>query len=249
MERVAGQGLDGHDPDAAAIPGGDAADQAAAPNRHQQRIEIGHLVLEFAGKRALALQRRFGIVGVNAKRSGCGDMGFAQGEGFVISRTLLHDPRAIGGDLGHFRGRGNLRHEDQRLEAELLGGIGHRRAVISPRCRGNAGLAHLASGESVEGAPRFETSRMLQMLELQRHRLRNAIDDHVDHRSAPDMGRDAVRRDGDAVAVDAQAPSPALSAPATSSPALPSLSAMARSSTRIAIGKASPGPWARRSAR
>ena len=46
VQRRRGLGLDADHPDAAAVPGRDAADQAAAADRHQQRVEVGRLRLE-----------------------------------------------------------------------------------------------------------------------------------------------------------------------------------------------------------
>ena len=43
LQRRRQPGLDADDLDAALVPGGDAADQAAAADRDQQRVEVGRL--------------------------------------------------------------------------------------------------------------------------------------------------------------------------------------------------------------
>jgi hypothetical protein len=58
-------GLDTHDPDPSGIPSGDAADQTATNNRHQERLEVRCLILEFQADGTLSEQRLGLIVSVD----------------------------------------------------------------------------------------------------------------------------------------------------------------------------------------
>jgi hypothetical protein len=78
MKRVAGFRLDADDLHVRLIPGRDAADQAAAAHRNQQRIDARRLILKFAGQRALAFQCWHRVIGVDAHRTCFGDIGFAE---------------------------------------------------------------------------------------------------------------------------------------------------------------------------
>jgi hypothetical protein len=57
--------LDANDPDTAGIAGGDAPDQSAAADGHQQRVQPGQLLFELEADRALAEQRFPLIEGVD----------------------------------------------------------------------------------------------------------------------------------------------------------------------------------------
>ena len=59
-----------HDLGAAAIPGGDAANEPAAAHRHQNRIERRRLALELECCRPLADQRQRLVVGVDLECPG-----------------------------------------------------------------------------------------------------------------------------------------------------------------------------------
>ena len=61
--------LDGDDPDPAAKPGGDAADQSAAADRDQQRVDVGQIGVDLAADGALPQQRFRLVEGVHGERA------------------------------------------------------------------------------------------------------------------------------------------------------------------------------------
>ncbi len=89
--------LDRHDARPAGAPRRDAADQSAAADRHQQRVDAGGVLLQLQGDAALAEQGLGLVVGMDCKRAGLRDMGFARRERICVaaarqSRVSRHSP-------------------------------------------------------------------------------------------------------------------------------------------------------------
>jgi len=198
MERTRSFRLDADDPDPAGEPGREAGNQSAAADRDEHGIELRQdeppkILLPFEGDRPRARDRLGRVIGMDQERPGFGDIGVAAFLRLRICGAADHRLRAIGPDLGDLRGRGNLRHEDARPDAELGRCVGDRRAVISAR-GGGAASGRGRSGEKIVERPsRLERTRMLEALELQRNRRRAG-----DRRGSLDQRRAAHVR-GDSV--------------------------------------------------
>src|SRR5580704_14839606 len=89
-----------------------------------------------------------------------------------IRRASDHRFRALSLDLRDLGGRSDFRHEDARADPELLGGESDGGAVIAARSGGAAGRGCGSSEKVMEGAARFERTRLLQAFELKRQRWR-----------------------------------------------------------------------------
>ena len=77
------------------VPRGDAADQPAAADRDQQRIQIGDLVLQLQADRCLTKQSLALIEGMNGERSGLRRPGFAGGERVAVADPADYEVGAI----------------------------------------------------------------------------------------------------------------------------------------------------------
>jgi hypothetical protein len=88
----------------------------------------------------------------------------------------------------------------------LLGRISDGGSVIAARGRGDAGRGNWLRQKRVEGATRFERSRVLQVFELQADRpvIAERALGKPPRRRAPDMRRNARVRGADVVASDAK---------------------------------------------
>ena len=173
------------------MPGGDAADQAAAANRDQQRIELRRLLFEFQRQRALSQHGLVLVKGMDGQRARLLLPFLAGRQGIGIAVAAHHQfgaEIANAADLGGGRDRG---HENLRPHALLARGIRHRRAVIAARSRDHAGVGNGAREKMGERAPRLEGARMLKKLQLQGHRT-GSRPVPVQDRRAPDMRADAL---------------------------------------------------------
>src|SRR5271165_2080007 len=102
VEGGGGFGFDADDFDAAGIPGGDAADQAATSYGNEQSIELGELFFEFEADGGLA-EKGFGLIeGVDAEGAGLGGEGFAGGEGVGIESAGNDESGAVAADALDF---------------------------------------------------------------------------------------------------------------------------------------------------
>ena len=193
---------------AAAAPGGDAADQAAAAHRDQQRVEIGALLRPLERDRALAGEDLVLVVGMHDERAAPGGEGLAGGEGLCVAlagQVQRGAQRAQPGLLGSRRGG---RNEDVRGQAEVGRRQRDRDAVVAARRGDHAGAAQLGGRgwffhgreDAVEGAAGLEGARALQAFELQVDDAAGDFD--VDHRRLADAAGDAPPGFADPVAVD-----------------------------------------------
>src|SRR5436190_591301 len=80
---------------AAGVPGGHAADQAAAADRDEHGVEIGRLLGELAAERALTEQRLGLIERVHLERAGFRRPCFARGERIGISSAADDEIGAV----------------------------------------------------------------------------------------------------------------------------------------------------------
>src|SRR6266478_12576 len=140
-----GLGLNADEFDLAGIPGGHAADQAAAANGDEQSIESRTLFLEFEADGSLAQQRFDLIVGVNGHGAGLRDPGLAGGQGVGIALSGDYEFRAIAANALDFFRRSHGGNEDFCGNSELAGGEGHRDPVITARSGDHTGSGNFAS--------------------------------------------------------------------------------------------------------
>ena len=169
-ERRRQPGLDAHDLDAALVPGGDASDQAAAADRHQQCIDPRRLALQLEADTALAQHGFHLIEGVDRERSGLRNIRLAGGQSFGVDLATDGQLCAVAADARNLGWRGDLGDEDAGLVAQPHGRVRHRRAMIAARCGGDPGCRHFAPEQIGEGAANLEGAGMLSELELQRPR-------------------------------------------------------------------------------
>ncbi len=206
MERARTLGLDADHLHLAAEPDRHARDEPAAAGRHQHRIEPARLLLPFECDRALALDRRPSVEGMDAIGAARGLIGFAKRQRIIVARAFDDDLGSELADLRDLRGRRDLRHEDAGFQPERPGREGDRRAMVAARRRRHAGRRDLDRGQRVEGAARLEGSRMLEELELQRQRPARAegAGGQVEDRRPADMAGDAGMGGADRFAGDRQ---------------------------------------------
>ncbi len=202
MQRIAGFGLDAYDLRRAVAPGGDAADQPAAAHRHQDGVEVRRLLLELEPDRALSVDRLRRVIGMDRERSGfvCEFGRLRQGIG--IGPAPDHHLGAIALDAGKLCRRRAARHEDVGRNTYLLRRIGDRGAVIAARCRHNACIRYVHTGQVCKRATRLKGARVLQAFELHRDGDANTGNDNFDHRRDPDRRSDATVGFGDAGAAN-----------------------------------------------
>ena len=120
---------------------GDAGDQPAAADRHDQHVEVGPVGEHFERDRALAGDDRRVVIGVHRHQAAFARQrvgGAARGDEAV---ALEHDRRAerLGAvDLGERRALG---HHDRRRDAEPARVIGDALRVVAGRHRDDPGAA------------------------------------------------------------------------------------------------------------
>ena len=158
--------LDADDANLACEPCGEAADQPAAADRDQQRVER-RILLQLHADRALA-EHRLGLVErMHRHRAGLGDIGVARRQRVGDMLACDFQPRAIVADAFGLRRRGDAGQEDRCRYAEPLRGIGDCRAMIAAGRRGDSGRGHLAQQQVGKRAAHLEGTGMLQHLQLE----------------------------------------------------------------------------------
>src|SRR5260370_2424595 len=126
---------------------GDAAEEPAATDGDEKRIELRILLLEFEADGSLTEQSFELIVGVNGHGAGLRGPGFAGGEGIGVALAADDEARATSADaLDFFRGS-DVGYKNLGGPPQLAGGIGEPGSVGSPGCRRGARLGGLASGK------------------------------------------------------------------------------------------------------
>ena len=163
-------GLDADDPSVARVPAGHAADQPAAADRHQHRVERGRLSGELHAERALAEHRFRLIERVHRERARLGDPVLAGRERVGVALAHHGDVGAVRADLLDLRRRRHGRHEDLRPHAQAHRRVGDGGAVVTAGGGRHADRGQRAQEQIGERAPRLERSGVLQELELERER-------------------------------------------------------------------------------
>jgi hypothetical protein len=205
-QRGGGLRLDPDHPDLSLVPCGNAADQSAAADGNQQRVEIGDLLLELQADGTLTKQGLPLIEGVNRERTGLGGEDLAGAERVGIAVAADDELGAAIANPLNLRRRRDARHEDPGPDAEFHRRVRDRSSVIAARGGDNAGCRDVAHEQVRESAACLERARVLEQLELaaQAQRAQSEIGsiDLDDRRSAyvrPDepLGRgDLVTADG-----------------------------------------------------
>src|SRR5579864_711937 len=87
--------LDANNTYPARVPSGDSTDQTAAPNSHEQRVEVATLFLELQSHGSLAEQRFHLIVRMHGKRAGLRGPSFARLERICVALAGHHQFRSV----------------------------------------------------------------------------------------------------------------------------------------------------------
>ena len=194
------------DADAAGVPGGDAADQPAAADRHQQRVDLRRVGLDLEPDRALAEQRLRLVVGVHRERAGSRDERLAGGERVGIDLAADHQLGAVAADALELGRRGDLGHEDRRAQAEPH--APHRRprrrdCRPMPRRRRPAAPSRVSRlAKAPRGLNEPVCCRNSSLSDERRAGEAEIAGVDADDRRVPDIGPDQPLGRGDAVAVD-----------------------------------------------
>jgi hypothetical protein len=159
--------LDPDDPDPPSVPRGDAADQPAAADRDEKRVEIGELFFDLAAERRLPKQCLALVEGMDRRGAGLRRPGLARGKRVVVALTADDEIGAIAANARYLDGRGGVRHEDPGGNPEALRGERDCRAVVAARGRDDPGRRHGPGQQVREGAAHLERARMLQLFELE----------------------------------------------------------------------------------
>ena len=148
---------------------GDATNQPATTNRHQQNIEVRPIGEHLEASRSLTGHHQFIVIGVNqcqpALFNQCGDGSFT----FVQIAALKNHLSTKAARAGHL-GKGRLRrHHDDCWNIHLLGMIGNSLRVIASRHGDHAALSLSAVKRHHRdiGTARLEGRGVLQTFELE----------------------------------------------------------------------------------
>lgn len=118
---------------------GHAANEAAAADRHDDRVDLRTPGKDLKPNGALPCHDRLVIKRRHHRRAPLGTEPRRDRE--TLGRIAQHELRAQRADGRLFDGRGRLRHDDTGVCAEALCGISHRAAVVAGRCRDKAACA------------------------------------------------------------------------------------------------------------
>ena len=203
-ERRRRLGLDadhGHPP---AVPGGDAADEAAAADGHQQRVEQ-RLLLELQRERALPEQRLGLIVGVHGQRAGLARPRLGGGQRVGVALAADDQLGAVAPDARDLGRRRHRRYEDLRRRPHPHRRVSDGGAVVAAGGRHHAGGRDGAGQEIGEGPASLERAGVLEQLQLERERKGNQPEVGAGRgqgRRQPDVGPDDRVRLLDGGAID-----------------------------------------------
>ena len=162
----------------------DAADQSAAPDRHEHRIELRHLPEQFDPDGPLP--GHDSAVVVRRDEDAAGLLGGAAGREFRRKRVVAGaaDARAMRLDAPRLGGRDMRRDKYLGRDAAGLRSRRHAESVIAVRRGDNAGrgLRGRQHRDLIGGAAEFERPGRLQVLELEpRAELRRIFDGRLTH--------------------------------------------------------------------
>ena len=147
----------------------DAAQQTAAADADEHRLQAGQLVQHLRRHRPLAGEERHTEAGMHEQRARfCGERAGPH-HGVVVVARLVEHARAAVGDALLLDGRRVGRNKDRRRDSELPGRLGHAEPVIAG-ARGDDAPRALLRGElrqRIERAAQLERPRELLGLELQ----------------------------------------------------------------------------------
>ena len=156
--------LDADDRHAPAVPGGDAADQPAAADRDEQRVEVRRLsCASSSAEGALAEQRLGLVVGVDRHARRCSRRTPRSRPARRRSgRRPRPGRRRSRGCVSALAGEATLGTKIVAGIAELLRGVGDRRAVVAARGRDHAAVGTSRGQQVGERAARLERAGVLQ---------------------------------------------------------------------------------------
>jgi hypothetical protein len=186
-------GLDADDVNAAAVPGGDAADQPAAADRDQQRIDLRRIAFDLQPDRALPEQRFRLVERMHWQRTRLRHELFAGRQRIGIAIAGDDQLGSVAADQCNLRRRRHFRQKDRRFYAARLRRIGNRNAMIAAGSGHHTRLADFARQQVGERTTHLERPGVLQAFEFQLQRPRRqtelgGIND--DGRGVPDIGPD-----------------------------------------------------------
>ena len=188
---------------------GDARDQAAATDRHDDRFEVRTVFDDLQADGALAGDDMGIVVGMDEHRAGARDPLLDDGVAIGQRLALEHHLGAEGAGGGDLHEGGVRRHDDGGVDAEALGVPGDGLGMIAGRHGDDAARAFLRAERQHldQRAALLERGGRLQVLvfdpDVGAGELRQArggqegrADDHAGHliRSSADVGK---RREGD----------------------------------------------------
>ena len=154
---------------------------------------------------------------VHGKRARLSDIGLARRQRLGVDLAPDRQVGAVAADARDLGRRGDFRHEDAYLVAELPCRVGHRRAVIAAGRGCNAGGRNLAHQQIGESAARLEGARVLRQLELEVQGAPGEAEvlcPHREDRRLPDVRRYALVGGGDCVSRDGAGAGHGITAPA-----------------------------------
>ena len=150
---------------------GQAGQQAAAANTHDDGIHIGHLLQNLQANRALARDNVFVIEGVHEDRAGLLGVALRLRQGLVHGHAVQLNLGTVIAGCGNLRQRRAQRHVDAGLNAQAVSRQGHTLRVVT-RARGHHAALLLLLGELCHAhirAAHLERTGALQVLTLEEH--------------------------------------------------------------------------------
>ena len=111
--------------------GGDAADQPAATDGNNQRVEIVAIGQDFKAGSALACHHQFIVIGVDQRKATFLDQTRDQTFALIQVAPFQHHLCAVGSGPRHLGERCLRRHHDNRRDAHVHGMIGNSLRVVA----------------------------------------------------------------------------------------------------------------------
>ena len=178
-----------------------SAQHAAAANRTEKKIEIGHVLQQFDGDRSLPRHDIFIFEWVNQGRARFRDHARASFFARPLIRLAENDPAAVALDGAHFHLRRVRRHHDVgRDPAKLRRARESSRMVAGRMGRHPAPRGFVIEREDrVRRSTRLERADLLEVLALEKERrpTRGIETLTRQNRRAMDVRTDAIVRDAD----------------------------------------------------